>query len=215
MAGKSLAELGFTEEIVPKHYSVKEAVFPFVKFPGVDIALGPEMKSTGEVMGIDEDLGLAYAKSQMSAQPSLPLKGNVFISVKDSDKPAIADIARDFVELGFKVFATGGTASALSARKIPVTRLYKLAEGRPNVLDMIKNGEIHFIINTPSGKNPREDERKIRAAGVAGRLPIMTTIRAAWASVLGIRSSNGTEYGSSRYRTTIKSGAAPRGTGPV
>jgi carbamoyl-phosphate synthase large subunit len=188
MAGMSLRELGFTEEVTPSHYSVKEAVFPFVKFPGVDIALGPEMKSTGEVMGIDEDLGLAYAKSQMAAQPPLPVKGNVFVSIKDADKPQAVVVARQFAELGFNLYATGGTAQAISAAGIPVTKLYKLAEGRPNVLDMIKNGEIQLIFNTPSGKNPREDEVKIRTAAVSRRIPIVTTLRGARASVEAIRS---------------------------
>ena len=188
MVGKTLAELGFTEEIIPKHYCVKEAVFPFIRFPGIDIALGPEMKSTGEVMGIDADFGIAYAKSQMASQPALPLQGNLFISVKDSDKPAALELAREFIELGFTLFATSGTASTFEKAGVPVRRLFKITEGRPNVLDMIKNGEIHFVINTPSGKVPREDEIKIRSASVAGRLAIMTTLSAAKASVQAIRS---------------------------
>jgi len=188
MAGKKLVELGFTEEIIPPHYCVKEAVFPFIRFPGIDIALGPEMKSTGEVMGIDADLGLAYAKAQMAAQPPLPKGGNMFISVKDSDKGTVAKLAADYVALGFKLYATSGTADAISATGVAVNRLFKLGEGRPNVLDMIKNGEIHFIINTPSGKTPREDEIKIRSAAVATRIPIMTTLSAAQASLRGIQS---------------------------
>jgi carbamoyl-phosphate synthase large subunit len=188
MAGATLKELGFTKEIVPTHYSVKEAVFPFVKFPGTDIALGPEMKSTGEVMGIDEDLGLAYAKAQMAAQPPLPKEGNIFISVRDSDKEEAAILARQFANLGFKLFATGGTARALATAGVEVYKLFKVTEGRPNVLDMIKNGEIAFIINTPSGKIPREDEVKIRSAAVANRIPIMTTLSGAKASLHGIQS---------------------------
>jgi carbamoyl-phosphate synthase large subunit len=188
MAGKTLRELGFTSEIIPPHYSVKEAVFPFIRFPGIDIALGPEMKSTGEVMGIDADLGLAYAKSQMAAQPPLPKGGNLFISVKDADKNAVAGLAAEFAALGFKIFATTGTANAIAANGVEVTRLFKLNEGRPHVLDLIKNGDIHFIINTPSGKTPRQDEIKIRSAAVANRIPIMTTLSAASASLLGIRS---------------------------
>jgi carbamoyl-phosphate synthase large subunit len=188
MTGKTLAELGFTQEIIPKHFSVKEAVFPFLRYQGIDIALGPEMKSTGEVMGIDADLGLAYAKSQMAAPPALPKGGNLFISVKDSDKEGVISVARDFVNLGFQVIATSGTRDALSAAGIPVTQVFKLREGRPNVLDRVKNGEIHFIINTPSGKIPREDEVLIRNASLAQKIPIMTTIRAAQASVNGIRS---------------------------
>ncbi len=188
MAGKTLRELGFTKEIVPKHYSVKEAVFPFLRYQGVDISLGPEMKSTGEVMGMDADLGLAYAKSQMAAPPPLPKKGNVFISVKDTDKEAIVPVAREFVKLGFGVIATSGTAAALSKARIKVTKVFKLREGRPNVLDRVKNGDINFIINTPSGKIPREDEVMIRNAALAKKIPIMTTVRAAQASANGIRS---------------------------
>ncbi|MDP9004617.1 MAG: ATP-grasp domain-containing protein, partial [Verrucomicrobiota bacterium] len=188
MAGKTLRELGFTKEIMPTHFSVKEAVFPFLRYQGSDIALGPEMKSTGEVMGIDADLGLAYAKSQMAAPPPLPRGGNVFISVKDSDKESVIPVARDFVDLGFEVIATGGTCDTLRAAAIPVTKVFKVREGRPNVLDRVKNGEIHFIINTPSGKIPREDEVAIRNASLAQKIPIMTTIRAAQASANGIRS---------------------------
>ena len=188
MVGKTLGELGFTEEKIPKHYSVKEAVFPFLRYQGTDISLGPEMKSTGEVMGIDADLGLAYAKSQMAAPPPLPKTGNVFVSVKDSDKEAIVPVAREFVRLGFGVIATSGTAAALGKAKIKVTKVYKLREGRPNVLDRVKNGDINFIINTPSGKIPREDEVMIRNAALAKKIPIMTTVRAAQASANGIRS---------------------------
>ena len=187
MAGQSLRALGFTAEVSPTHYSVKEAVFPFVRFPGIDIVLGPEMKSTGEVMGIDRNIGLAYAKAQMAAQPPLPAKGNVFISVKDSDKSAIGEIAREFADLGFVIYATSGTAAALKAAGVPVQKLFKLSEGRPNALDMIKNGELALIINTPAGKTPREDEVKIRSTAAANRLPIMTTLRAARASAEGIR----------------------------
>ena len=188
MTGKTLSELRFTTEIIPKHFSVKEAVFPFLRYQGIDISLGPEMKSTGEVMGIDADLGLAYAKSQMAAPPALPKSGNVFISVKDSDKKAVPPLARDFVTLGFGIIATEGTAATLQAAGIPVTKVFKLREGRPNVLDRVKNGDINFIINTPSGKIPREDEVAIRNASLAQKIPIMTTTRAAQASLNGIRS---------------------------
>ena len=188
MAGKTLRELGFTKEIVPKHFSVKEAVFPFLRYQGRDISLGPEMKSTGEVMGIDHDLGLAYAKSQMAAPPPLPKSGNVFVSVQDSDKTSVVSVVRDLVALGFGIIATGGTATALEAARVPVTRVFKIREGRPNVLDRVKNGDISFIINSPSGKIPREDEVTIRNAAIAQKIPIMTTLRAAQASVYGIRS---------------------------
>ncbi|HKP02483.1 MAG TPA: carbamoyl-phosphate synthase large subunit [Chthoniobacterales bacterium] len=188
MTGKNLTELGFTSEIVPRHFSVKEAVFPFLRYQGVDIALGPEMKSTGEVMGIDADLGLAYAKSQMAAPPPLPKSGRVFVSVKDSDKQSVIPLAREFVELGFQIVSTSGTEAALRAAGVPVTKVYKIREGRPNVLDLVTNRDIDFIINTPSGKIPREDEVRIRNASLAQKIPIMTTVRAAQASANGIRS---------------------------
>jgi carbamoyl-phosphate synthase large subunit len=188
MTGMSLRELGFTKEIVPKHFSVKEAVFPFLRYEGLDISLGPEMKSTGEVMGIDIDLGLAYAKSQMAAPPPLPKGGRVFVSVKDADKEAIIPVAREFLKLGFEIVSTSGTADALTKAKIKVTKVFKIHEGRPNVLDRIKNGDINFIINTPSGKIPREHEVVIRNAALAAKIPIMTTVRAALASANGIRS---------------------------
>jgi carbamoyl-phosphate synthase large subunit len=188
MAGRTLKNLGFTEELIPSHYSVKEAVFPFVRFPGIDIMLGPEMKSTGEVMGIDQDLGLAYAKSQMAAQPPLPTGGKIFVSVKDSDKGSIAKLAKDLHELGFKLYATSGTASAIEAAGVPVSRLFKISEGRPHVLDMIRNDDLHVIINTPSGKTPRKDEILIRSLAVARRIPVLTTISGVEASIRAIRS---------------------------
>jgi carbamoyl-phosphate synthase large subunit len=188
MTGKTLRELGFTQEIVPKHFSVKEAVFPFLRYEGVDISLGPEMKSTGEVMGIDVDLGLAYAKSQMAAPPPLPTDGNVFVSVKDDDKPAVIPVVREFVKLGFSIVSTSGTADVLLAAGVPVNKVFKIGEGRPNVLDRVSNGEISFIINTPSGKIPREHEVMIRNAALRRKIPIMTTVRAALASANGIRS---------------------------
>ena len=190
MAGEKLADLGFTKEIIPDHYAVKEAVFPFVKFPGTDIVLGPEMKATGEVMGIDPDLGMAYAKSQMAASCPLPLEGNVFISLKDRDKDKAKEIIKEYHELGFKLFSTEGTARAIENEGIPVTKLFKLAEKRrPNVLDMIKNGEIDFVINTTSGdRNPRADEVTIRSSAVANAIPVMTNLNAAKASSMAIRS---------------------------
>jgi len=187
MAGHSLKELGCLEEVVPSHYAVKEAVFPFIKFPGIDITLGPEMRSTGEVMGLDPDLGIAYAKAQMSAQPPLPESGNVFISVKDADKDQVVPIAREFSAAGFQIHATKGTLAVLEAAGIPADLVYKLTEGRPNLLDLIKNGEMQFIINTPHGKSPRQDEVAIRSAAVAHRIPIMTTLRAARMSARAIQ----------------------------
>ncbi len=189
MVGMTLKELGFTEEVIPRHHSVKEAVFPFSKFNGVDIILGPEMKSTGEVMGIDYDLGLAFAKSQMAAGGSLPTSGNVFLSVKEADRPNIVKLAKGFFDLGFTIFATSGTSLEISAAGIPVNVLPKLASGqRPNVIDLMKNKEMALIVNTPSGKNPREDEVKIRTASMQCRIPIMTTLRGADAALRAIKS---------------------------
>lgn len=187
MVGHRLPSLGFTREIRPHFYSVKESVFPFSKFPGQDILLGPEMHSTGEVMGISEDWGVAYAKAQLAASPGLPAHGNVFISVRDADKPAAVEVARGLVELGFTLCATAGTARVLEAAGLKVRSLFKLQEGRPNCLDLIKNGELQLIINTPSGQSPRADEVRIRTAAVAHKVPIMTTIQGARAAVRGIR----------------------------
>jgi len=187
MAGEKLAAMPKIDRDID-YIAVKEAVFPFARFPGVDPVLGPEMKSTGEVMGMDVDLGLAYAKSQMAAPPPLPKKGNVFVSVKDTDKESVIPVVREFVKLGFGIISTSGTAEALVKAKIKVRKVFKLHEGRPNVLDRIKNGDISFIINTPSGKIPREHEVTIRNAALAQKIPIMTTVRAAQASANGIRS---------------------------
>ncbi len=189
MVGKTLKELGFTEERLPNHYCVKEAVFPWPKFPGIDIVLGPEMKSTGEVMGIDDDLGMAYAKAQISAFNPLPTEGNVFFSVNDRDKPESLDIAKELVDLDFKIFATGGTYKFFIAEGLPVERLYKLAEQkRPNVMDMMKNGKINFVINTPSGHEARADEITIRSGAVANKVSHCTNLAAAAASAQAIRS---------------------------
>ncbi|MCW1887272.1 carbamoyl-phosphate synthase large subunit [Luteolibacter flavescens] len=189
MVGKTLAELGFTETVVPTHFSVKEAVFPWNRFPGIDIVLGPEMRSTGEVMGIDADWGMAYAKAQTSSFNPLPTKGNVFLSVSDRDKTAAMEVARELVDLGFEIYATGGTCDRLQTEGIPCHRLFKLSEGRrPHVIDMMKNRDIHFIINTPSGHSAREDEVKIRSGAVANKISYCTNMAAARASVKAIRS---------------------------
>jgi carbamoyl-phosphate synthase large subunit len=187
MAGKKLSEIGFTRELTPRHWCVKEAVFPFARFPGATINLGPEMRSTGEVMGMDDDLGIAFAKTQMAAKPALPIQGNVFLSVKDSDKAAAADLGRQLVALGFSLFSTSGTAKVLAENGVPVTRIPRLEEGRPNVVDMIKNGRMQLIINTPSGMMPRHDENKIRTAAVINNISIMTTMAGASAAVRGIK----------------------------
>jgi carbamoyl-phosphate synthase large subunit len=195
MVGEKLSEMGMTERIIPPYFCVKEAVFPWPRFPGIDIVLGPEMKSTGEVMGIDEDLGMAYAKSQISAFNPLPMKGNVFISVSDRDKEEVMPIAKQFVEAGFTLYATGGTFRKLEEAEIPAHRLYKLSERkRPHVLDMMKNGEIDFIVNTPSSHESREDEVVIRSAAVANKISHCTNLAAAEASVKAIRSLQELEF---------------------
>ena len=187
MTGMTLSELGFTRELVPRHWCVKEAVFPFVRFPGATIALGPEMRSTGEVMGLDSDQGIAFAKAQAAAKPGLPTEGNVFLSVKDSDKPHAVEIGRALAGMGFTIVSTSGTAKTLADSGVAVRRIAKISEGRPNAVDMIKNGQIQLVINTPSGLIPRRDENIIRGAVYAHNVCIMTTIMAARAAIDGIR----------------------------
>jgi len=186
MAGKTLQELGFTEEIWPKYWAVKESVFPFNRFHGQDILLSPEMRSTGEVMGLDSDLGIAYAKSQMAANAPLPLQGKVFISVSDMHKKDVATVAREYVDLGFELIATGGTATVLEKAGLKVQRIFKVSEGRPNAVDLMKNKELQLVINTPAGQVPRADEVKIRTTAVYTGTPIMTTLSGAKAAALGI-----------------------------
>jgi carbamoyl-phosphate synthase large subunit len=186
MAGVSLAEQGVTRDPVAAHVSVKEAVFPFIKFSGVDIVLGPEMRSTGEVMGISERFSMAFAKSQLAAGTVLPREGNIFISVADRHKTAITDHARRLAEMGFSLLATKGTAAALESAGIPVERVKKLQEGSPNVLDYFADGGVTLVVNTPSGKGARTDEGKIRAAAVQAGVPCVTTLEAATAAVKAI-----------------------------
>ncbi|MEA2708305.1 MAG: carbamoyl-phosphate synthase large subunit [Phycisphaerales bacterium] len=186
MAGKSLAEMNVKEQPDPKHTSVKEVVFPFSKFPGVDVILGPEMRSTGEVMGIDMSFELAFAKSQIAAGTVLPMSGNVFISVRNADKQAIIPVARMLADAGFNLMSTSGTYDALAKAGITATRIPKLSEGRPNIKDLIKNGKIQLIINTPTKKGPATDEGKIRAMSVVHKVPILTTITAANAAARAI-----------------------------
>ncbi len=186
MAGKTLKQLGFTAEIWPKYWAVKESVFPFNRFHGQDILLSPEMRSTGEVMGLDADLGIAYAKSQMAAGGPLPSRGRVFISVSDAHKNEVAEVGRLFADLGFELVATGGTAGVLEKAGLKVRRIFKLAEGRPNAVDLLKNRELQLVINTPAGQTPRADEVRIRTTAVYTGTPIMTTISGAKAAALGI-----------------------------
>jgi carbamoyl-phosphate synthase large subunit len=195
MAGKKLKELGFTEEIWTKYWAVKESVFPFNRFHGQDILLSPEMRSTGEVMGLDADLGIAYAKSQIAAGGPLPLKGRVFISVSDAHKARAAEVAKLFADMGFELISTSGTAAVLEKAGLKVERVYKLSEGRPNTIDLLKNREIQLVINTPAGQTPREDEVKIRTTAVYTNTPIMTTLSGAKAAALGIAALRKSSYG--------------------
>jgi len=186
MVGRSLAELGFTEEIVPEHVSVKEAVFPFIKFPGVDALLGPEMRSTGEVMGIGDGFPLSYAKAQLAAGMRIPTEGRAFLSVRDSDKNAILTVARELHRMGFDIIATGGTREFLNASGIPARFVRKVREGRPHVVDAIINGEVELVINTVSGKNSVTDSYTIRRSAVDRNVAYFTTIPGARAVVQGI-----------------------------
>jgi carbamoyl-phosphate synthase large subunit len=188
MAGAKLTDLGFTAEILPNRWAIKESVFPFNKFPGSSIVLTPEMRSTGEVMGQDKDFGMAFAKTQMAAKPPLPMKGNVFLSVKDSDKKKALEIAKGLSELGFSFTSTEGTAKFLNENGILAESTLRISEGRPNVADLIKNGKVQLVINTPLGLIPRRDENGIRQEAVSNNVPVITTLGSAYAALEGIRS---------------------------
>lgn len=187
MAGARLVELGLTEEPVPRHVSVKESVFPFRKFVGVDIVLGPEMRSTGEVMGIAESFPIAFAKSQLAAGVSLPNSGRVFVSVAERHKDRAVRVAAELHDLGYQILSTRGTASRIEAAGIPVEIVKKIIEGKPNLIDYLKNGQVDLILNTPSGKGARTDEGTIRATAVQHGVPCITTIQAAEAAVQALR----------------------------
>ncbi|MBP0000687.1 MAG: carbamoyl-phosphate synthase large subunit [Cyanobacteria bacterium SID2] len=189
MGGELLTDLGFTEELIPKHVCVKEAVLPFGKFPGTDTLLGPEMRSTGEVMGLDNGFGKAFAKAELGAGERLPLSGTAFVSVIDRDKPLVVPVVRELQALGFKIMATAGTCQALKEAGIEdVKMVFKLSEGRPHVLDAIKNGWIQLIVNTPSGEDAQAEGRLIRRAALGYKIPVVTTIAGAKATVAAIRS---------------------------
>ncbi|MFK8185975.1 MAG: carbamoyl-phosphate synthase large subunit [Phormidesmis sp.] len=188
MSGQSLSELSFTEEIVPTHTSVKEAVLPFNKFPQTDILLGPEMRSTGEVMGIDTSFGQAYAKAELAASQQLPQTGTVFISVNDRDKAGIVPIAKGFIDLGFKLIATSGTYQTLKAANLNVEQVLKIHEGRPHVGDALKNQQIQLVVNSPVGAAAQVDDRIIRRSALEYKLPIVTTIAGAKATLAAIKS---------------------------
>jgi carbamoyl-phosphate synthase large subunit len=187
MAGRTLKDLGFTEEVIPVYTSVKEAVFPFIKFPGVDILLGPEMKSTGEVMGISDDFGGAFAKAQISAGNNLPLEGAVFISVRDEDKVPVLPVAKALSEMGFNIIATRGTERFLKENGIEAEFVYKVNEGRPNIVDRIKSGDVDMVINTSFGAKSVADSFSIRRTSIEQGLSYSTTIAGARAAALGIR----------------------------
>jgi carbamoyl-phosphate synthase large subunit len=187
MSGKTLAELGITTESIPNYISVKEAVLPFEKFPGTDTILGPEMRSTGEAMGIDQDFGRAFAKAQLSANQKIPLTGTVFISMSDRDKQTVVPIAQDLIALGFKIIATSGTRQVLQDAGLEVELVFKLHEGRPHVLDWIKNERINLILNTPFGEEAQVDGRLIRRSALTYKIPIVTTIAGAKATAAAIR----------------------------
>jgi len=176
MAGKTLAELGFTREIVPSYYAVKESVFPFNKFPLVDPILGPEMKSTGEVMGIGDSFDEAFAKAALAAGERLPVQGAAFISVRDVDKPGALKVARDLVATGFKLVATAGTAESLRAAGIAVERVNKVLEGRPHIVDAINNDQIQLIINTTEGRKAISDSAQIRQSALQRKVAYTTTL---------------------------------------
>jgi carbamoyl-phosphate synthase large subunit len=186
MVGKTLKDLGFTSEVLPGYTSVKEAVFPFIKLPGVDTLLGPEMKSTGEVMGIGVDFGRAFAKSQIAAGNTLPLEGNVFISVRDEDKAKIEPLARELKNMGFNIIATTGTARYLNERGIEAEKVLKVIEGRPHVVDRIKSAEIDMVINTSFGAKTVADSYSIRRSSIEHDIPYCTTVAGARAATLAI-----------------------------
>jgi carbamoyl-phosphate synthase large subunit len=185
MMGRRLADIDLSPREIP-HFGVKEAVFPFDKMPEVDPLLGPEMRSTGEVLGMSDTYGMAYFKSQEAAKQDLPLEGAVLISVSRRDKPAVLEVAREFHALGMKIVATDGTYRFLKENGIESEKVQKLQEGRPNVLDKIMNREIALVVNTPSGKNSQFDDSYIRKAAIRYRIPYITTLRAALASAKGI-----------------------------
>jgi carbamoyl-phosphate synthase large subunit len=185
--GKSLKDLGLTREVTLSHISCKESVFPFTRFQGVDTILGPEMKSTGEVMGIGNSFGLAFAKSQIAAGQDLPLSGTVFISVKDEDKMALLETAFSLYDLGFKIVATKGTSAYLSEHGIPNRDVNKVREGRPHIVDMIKNGEIDLVINTTSNKKAISESYSIRRTALTFDIPYTTTLAGAKATALAIK----------------------------
>ena len=210
MLGETLDDIGFVEEVTPTYISVKEAVFPFNKFREFDPILGPEMRSTGEVMGISDSFGSAFGKAQLAADNVLPTEGAIFITVNDSDKRSVTPIARRFQEMGFKLFATGGTAKHLRGRGIPVERVLKIHEGRPNGIDMMLNGDVQLLINTPLGKESQRDDYTMRQAAIANRVAYTTTLSAANAAcdaILSLRSRSAAVLSLQEWHARIPKGA--------
>ncbi len=195
MSGVTLAELNFTQELIPRHLAVKEAVLPFNKFAGTDTLLGPEMRSTGEVMGIDTEFGRAFAKAQLAASQELPLQGTVFLSISDRDKNQVIPVAQELVEMGFKLMATTGTQQFLQDQGLQVQRVLKLHEGRPHVVDAIKNHEIQLIINTPTGIEAQQDGQRIRRTALTYKVPLVTTLAGARATAAAIRALQAGQIG--------------------
>jgi len=187
MAGQSLVDLRFTQEVIPQHIAVKEVVLPFAKFLGTDLILGPEMRSTGEVMGIDYEFGKAFAKAQLAAGEKLPLSGTVFISVNNRDKVGVTAVAEGFVELGFEIIATEGTYKVLRRNHIPCNLVLKVHEGRPNIVDAMKNRQVQLVINSPSGEDAKTDGKLIRRTALAYKIPVVTTLAGARATIAAIK----------------------------
>ena len=193
MVGQSLAQQGKTVEVIPEYFSVKEPVFPFAKFPGVDPLLGPEMRSTGEVMGVGRTFGAAFAKAQQAANEKAPKPGMAFLSVRDGDKERLVPLAKDLIERGFKLVATRGTQQALLSAGIACARVNKVAEGRPHIVDMMKSDEIAFIVNTTEGRQAIADSFSIRREALQHRMSYTTTIPGARAILLAMEHQNSTE----------------------
>jgi len=214
MAGETLAQVGLHEEIVPSYVAVKEAVFPFNKFREADPILGPEMRSTGEVMGISDSFGSAFAKAQIAAQNDLPLEGTILITVNDRDKAMATPIARRFHEMGFRIVATEGTARFLRARGIPAERTFKVHEGRPNCLDMIVNGQVQLLVNTPLGKHAQHDDYALRQGAISHRVAYTTTLSAASAAcdaILSLRSRKTTVRSLQEWHAMLAESRTPAG----
>jgi carbamoyl-phosphate synthase large subunit len=211
MLGEKLAQLEFTEEIIPPYISVKEAVFPFTKFREFDPVLGPEMRSTGEVMGVASSFGMAFAKAQLAADNRLPDSGTILLTVNDFDKDDVTPIARRFHEMGFKLLGTEGTAKHIRGRGIPISRVFKVHEGRPHGIDLILNGDVQMLINTPFGKHAQQDDYTLRQAAIAHGVAYTTTLSAANAAcdaILSLKSRHASVRSIQEWHAELAAGAA-------